>query len=68
MYVVMYYLLQLVREADALHKLHVDEAGVLFLDLLELPVGGVGHTLLAVRGHADQVRYNLKKQIRYGTI
>ena len=42
-----------------MHELHVDEAGILLLDFLQLPVGRVRHALLAVRGHADQVRYNL---------
>jgi hypothetical protein len=55
--------LELVGEPDALHELHVDETGILLLDLLELPVRRVGHPGLAVRRHADQVRHDLEQSI-----
>ncbi len=59
--------LELVGEPDALHELHVDETGILLLDLLELPVRRVGHPGLAVSRHADQVRHDLEHSIHQST-
>ena len=46
-----------------MHQFHVDEAGILLLNLLQLTVGGVGDALVAVGRHANQVRNNLKTDI-----
>ena len=56
-------LLQLIREPYPVHQFHVDEAGILLLNLLQLTVGGVGDALVAVGRHANQVRNNLKTDI-----
>ena len=55
-------LLETEAEHDALHQLHVDEARIFLLDVLQLLVGGVRHPLLAVSGHANQVRHNLREK------
>ena len=47
--------LQLVGVSDALHELHVYEARVLLLDVLQLLVRRVADPLLGVSGHADEV-------------
>ena len=49
-----------------MHELHVDEAGILLLNLLELAVRRVGDPLLAVGAHTDQVRNNLNYSARFG--
>ena len=40
----------------------MDEARILLLDVLQLLVGGVGHPLFVVSGHANQVRHNLRNK------
>lgn len=62
--------LQLIRQSNALKRLHVDESRIFLLNLLKLPIGRVRHSL-RIRANTDQVRNDLnwmnleKKKTRF---